>query len=458
MKKFLLFVVIIFLANNFIVNAQTQKVLADKIIGQVGDRIILRSDIVNAVADAKRQGQELPPNAECEYLEGQLIQKALVLQAERDSLPQNDDNIEAQLDNQIRGFIRMYGSKDALEEIAGKTIYQIKEDNREIFRERSLADDMQKKILENIKITPTEAREYFNKLSKDSLPFYESKLEISEIISEPKSSKDVDDYVIKQLYDYKRQAEKGLVSFDQLAKMYSDDKGTEAQGGTLAINRGSDKGSIDATFLSAAFKLKEGQISPVIKSKFGYHIIYMVSRAGDDAIVRHILKIPPVTDEEIKLSIAKLDSVRTKVLNNEMSFGEAVDKYSDDENAKMTAGQILNNQDGSPYITIDMLDKDIVSLLRDGMKPGDISKPQVYVDERGKKIVRLIYLKTRTEPHRMNFKDDYNEIAQSALNEKKQNVLRDWFNDHLQNYYIYVDKDYAGCKNLGEWLKYASEK
>ena len=455
MKKILLFFVVVFITNNFIAKAQTKKVLADKIIGQVGDRIILRSDIINAIADYKRQGQDLPPNAECSFLQGQLIQKALVLQAERDSLPISDDDVEARLDNQIRGFIANYGSKDALEEIAGRSIYQIKEDFRQYWKENLMAEKMQNKILENIKITPTEAKAFFDRIPKDSLPFYESELEISQIISEPKANKDVDDYVIKQLYNYKRQVEKGEIKFEQLSKLYSDDKGTENQGGTLAINRG-DKGMIDKDFLSAAFRLKEGQISPVIKSKFGYHIIYMVSRAGDDAVVRHILKVPPVTDEEVKLSIAKLDSVRTKILNKEISFGEAVDKYSDDESAKMTGGQMLNRE-GSSYNPIDFFDKDIVKLLNEGLKQGDISKPQVHVDEQGKKTVRLIYLKTRTDAHRMNFKDDYNKIAQLALDEKKQKVLHDWFNEHLSNYYIYIDQEFTGCKNLEEWWKYTSD-
>ncbi len=453
MKKLLLIGILV--VNGFLlsVTAQTKKVIADKIIGQVGDKIILRSDIVNAISDYKRQGQELPPDPECSFLQGQLIQKALVLQAEKDSLPHNDDDIDAKLDNQIRGFIREYGSKEVLEEIAGRTIYQIKEDFRQVFVERDLADKMRAKIVENIKITPSEVKTYFDKIPKDNLPFYESELEISQITSEPKANKDVDDYVIQQLYEYKRQAENGTKKFEQLAKLYSDDKGTESQGGTLTINR-NDKGVIDPTFLAAAFRLKEGQISPVIKSKFGYHIIMMVSRSGDDAVVRHILKIPPVTEEEVKLSIQKLDSVRKQIINKEISFNEAVNKYSDDENSKFNGGQI-QNRDGSSYITIDMLDKDMVPLLKD-LKPGDVSQPQYYVDERGKKIVRLVFLKTRTNPHRENLKEDYNKIAQRALEEKKQLKLEQWFNDHLPNYYIYIDKEYKGCKILDDWWKYTA--
>jgi len=448
-------VLLVLLCFKLLATAQVKKVVADKIVAQVGDKIILKSDIDNAISDYKRQGQELPPNAKCAFMQGQLIQKALVLQAEKDSLQVSDDEIDAQLDNQVRGFIREYGSKEILEEIAGQTVYQIKESFRQPFRERSLADQMRKKIVESIKITPTEAKIYWDKIPKDSLPFYETELEISQITSTPKSNKDVDEYVIKQLYDYKRQVENGGKKFEQLAKMYSDDKGTENQGGTLAINR-NDKGVIDAAFLAAAFRLKEGQISPVIKSEFGYHIIYMVSRSGDDAVVRHILKVPPVTEHEIDLSVEKLDSVRNKVLKHELTFGEAVKKYSDDKNASFNGGQI-QARDGSTYITIDALDKDMVKTI-EHMKAGDISTPQIYTDEqRGKKMVRLVYIKTKTTPHREDFKLDYNRIAQRALDEKKQKYLEAWFNEHLPAYYISIDKDYADCTILSNWFKYATK-
>ncbi len=434
---------------------QIKKVIADKIIAQVGDKIILKSDIVNAIADYKRQGGpdgQLPPNPECAFLEGQLIQKALILQAEKDSLPVGEDELDSKLDNQIRGFIREYGSKEVLEEVAGKTVYQLKEDFRQVFKDREMADKMRAKILENIKITPTEARQYFERIPKDSLPYYETEIEVSQIQATPKANKDVEEYVSRQLYEYKRQVEAGVKKFDQLAKLYSEDPGSKDNGGQYAINR-NDK-TWDPAFFSAVFKLKDGQISPVVKSKFGYHIIQMVSRSGDDAVIRHILKIPPVTDEEINLAVQKLDSVRYKLTTHYMSFGEAVNKYSDDENSKFNGGQI-QNRDGTTYITIDQLDKDMVVAIKD-LKPGDISKPQTYTDDKGRKMVRLIYLKTRTTPHRENFKDDYNKIAQRALDEKKQNKLEGWFKEHLPSYYISIDKEFSGCKSLDDWFKYAA--
>jgi peptidyl-prolyl cis-trans isomerase SurA len=431
--------------------AQPKKVIADKIVGQVGDKIILRSDIVNAVADMKRSGQELPPNAECALVEAQLIQKALVLQAEKDSLNVSDEELEASLDNQVRGFIAQYGSKEVLEEVAGKTVYQLKEDFRQPFRERNLADQMRKKIVDNVKITPTEVRDYFNKINKDSLPFYESELELSEIVVYPKANREVESYVTRQLNDLKKQVENGTQKFDQLAKLYSEDPGSKENGGQYNINR-NDK-FWDPTFLAAAFKLKEGQVSPVIKSKFGLHIIQLVSRSGDDAVVRHILKIPPVTQDEINESIARLDSVRSRLVAGTLNLGQAVNKYSEDEGSKFSGGR-KQARDGSTYVTIDQLDKDEVLALQK-MKVGEYSQPLAFTDERGKKGVRLIYLQSRSEPHRENLKDDYSRVAQKALEEKKTEALEKWFNTHIPNYYIMIDKEFSDCASVKEWVSHA---
>jgi peptidyl-prolyl cis-trans isomerase SurA len=436
--------------------AQTQKIVADKIIAQVGNRIILKSDIDNAIIDTKRQDPDaqLPPNADCLFLQGQLIQKTLVLQAEKDSILVEDDELESLLDNKIRYFISAYGSQDMLEQVAGRSVYQIKEDLREPFKEKTLAEKMQNKILENVKITPNEVKEYFDKIPKDSLRFYESELEVSQVVMYPKANKEVEDYVSSRLYEMKKQVESGQKKFDALAKLYSDDPGSKDNGGQYSINR-NDK-SWDPAFIAAAFKLKEGQISPVIKSKFGLHIIQMVSRAGDDAVVRHILMIPPVTDVEVKAGIQRLDSIRSKITDGTISFAAAVNKFSEDENSKFTSGFFTDNKDGSTYITIDQLDKDAVVALKN-MKVGDISTPQSYTDERNRKVVRILYLKTRTEPHRENIKDDYNKLAQRSLEEKKQQALEKWFKEHIPNYYITVDKDYTNCNNvIGDWLKVAN--
>ena len=448
MKRLLTFCFLLFTFH--VVKAQPQRVVADKIIGIVGDRIILQSDIKNALADMARQGAAaVPENADCQLLDQALTSKLLMLQAEKDSLKVTDEEVEAELDQRVRYFIQVYGSQEAVETMAGKTIYQIKDDARESVRENKLAKAMQDKIVGSVKITPTEVQEYFNRIPKDSLPFFESELEIGQIVVYPKASRDLEKYVVDELNNYRNQVINKIATFDQLAKRYSEDPGSKDRGGQYQLNR-NDK-IWDPAFMAAAFRLKDGEISPVIKSKSGYHIIQMVQRSGDDAVVRHILRIPPVTDEEVAQSVAQLDSVRAKVIAGNFSFATAAGKYTEDEAAKFS-GPYITAPNGSTYVTIDQLDKDVVAALSK-LKVGDISQPITFTDERGKKGVKIIYLKSRTEPHRMNVKDDYDKIAQAALEEKKYLALDKWLNTHIANYYIMIDTNRAGsCEHLQRWL------
>lgn len=446
MKCFSIF--FFFLFSFFCSSAQTQKVVADKIVGIVGDRIILQSDIKNAIADASRQGSAVPADAECMVLEQALVSKLLMLQAEKDSLPVSDEEVEAELDQRIRYFISQYGSQDQLEALAGKTIYQIKDDARESVKENKLAQAMQRKIVEGVRITPTEAKAYFDRIPTDSLPFFETEVEIGQIVIFPKASRDLEKYVIDELNNYKRQAEMKITSFDQLAKQYSEDPGSKDRGGQYQVNR--TEKTWDPAFLSAAFRLKEGEISPVIKSKFGYHIIQMVQRNGDDAIVKHILRIPPVTEVELAQGTTKLDSVRAKLIAGTIDFNTAAGRYSEDETAKFAGPYITSRSTGSTYLTIDELDKEVVAQL-DKLKLGEFSQPMTFTDERGKKGIRILYLKSRTEPHRMNMRDDYNKISQAALEEKKAQVLEKWLKTRITNHYIMVDPSIANCEQLEKW-------
>lgn len=426
-----------FLIFGFTVAAQSQgkKVIADKIAAIVGDRIILQSDITNSILDIARQGGTIPENAECLLMEQAIVSKVLMLQAEKDSLPVTDDEVEAELDQKIRYYINKLGSAAALEEMAGKSVYQIKDDARESVKEQKLSGAMQRKIIDNVRITPNEVKAFFDKIPTDSLPFYESELEICQIISYPKASRELEQYIIGEMNNYKKQLENKITDFCKLAKEVSEDPGSKERCGQYEINR--NEKNWDPIFMSTAFRLKEGEISAPVKSKFGYHIIQMVQRNGDDAVVRHILRIPPVTNDEIKQATRKLDSVRSNIIAGKMSFNAAASKYSDDESAKF-AGPCITNQDGSTYVTIDALDKDMVGMLSK-MKVGDIAPPVAYTDEQGKKGVRLVYLKSRSEPHRMNLHDDYSKISQYALEEKKAKAMEKWLATKLPTYYVNVD-------------------
>jgi peptidyl-prolyl cis-trans isomerase SurA len=433
-------------------NAQPKKIVADKILAVVGDKIILQSDIENTIKDAVRNGGTVPEGAECTILEQALVSKLLMLQAAKDSLPVTEDEIESELDNRIRYYISQFGSQTELERVAGKTVYQLKDDSRESVRERKLAEAMQKKIVDNVNVTPTEVKAYFDRIPKDSLPFFESEVEVCQIAVYPKASRDLEKYMIDELTRYKTQIESKQMTFDQAAKIYSEDPGTKDRGGLFEADR-NDK-NIDPAFLAAAFRLKDGEISPVIKSQFGYHLIQMVQRSGDQATVRHILKIPPVTDVEIKEGVSKLDSVRSKIIAGVLDLNTAAFKYGEDEEQKYT-GPCIMSGDGDTYNRYDELDKDVTAALTK-LKIGEYSQPTLFVNERtGKKGVRILYFKSRTEPHRMNLRDFYNKIKQAELEEKKFQTVDKWLNSHIASYYIMIDPDKASCNQLQKWTNAA---
>ncbi len=434
--------------------AQPNKVTAEKIIGVVGNKLILKSDVENRILDMQRQGAEVPENGKCFVMQDLMGTKTLVLQAEKDSLPVTDEEIEGDVDNRIRTYLDQFGGREELEKIAGKTIYQLKDDMREPIRDQKLAMAMRNKIVGDIRITPFEIKNYFNAIPTDSLPLYETEVEIGQLIVFPRASRDAEEYCKEQLAGYKVAIEAGRKDFKRAAADYSDEPSAKERFGQMEVNR--NQKTIDPTFLAKSFTLKEGQISNPFKSKFGYHIIQLVSRNGDDALVRHIIKIPKVTGIELKEGFEKLDTVRAKLIAGTLDFGGAVSKYSDDESSKFTAG-MLQGQNGSTFLTIDQLDKEIIPILKN-LKPGGFSQPMEYTDPSGKRGVRIVYLKSQTDPHRENLKQDYSKISEKALAQKKEGALEKWFSNKLSAYYIMIDPEYRDCETMKIWVDAMNSK
>ena len=446
-------------------SVRSQKVVVDKIVAKLGNQIILKSDIDNGISQYKVQAEQegappIPEDIDCNLLKSQLMRKALVMQAQRDSLPLSEEDLEGQLDNRVRYFIQVYGNgtREGLENAMGKSVYQFKDEMRQSLKEEILSGKMRSKIVENIKITPEEVQNFYNQIPKDSLRYYESEIELNQIVVVPKPTKEVDDFISSRLLDWKKQIETGKQKMETLARTYSQDPAVKENGGQYSINR--KAGGWDPTFVTASFRLKEGQVSPVVKSQFGYHIIQMVSRAGEDAIVRHILLIPPVTDAEIDSSKKFLDSVRAGINRGIISFNVAVARFSDDDDNKNGGGQVTYRDPASgesiSHLTIDKIqDKNLIPVL-DTLKVGEISAPIVETDERGKKTVRILQLKSRSTAHRENLADDYEKISARALNEKQGQLLDNWFKTHISTFYLHIDKSYGHCTSLADWFK-ASE-
>ncbi len=429
------------------------RVLADKIVGVVGDKIVLFSDLNNQILDFKRQGINVPENAECMILDRALSQKALVVQAQIDSLPVSDEEVQATIENKLREFIQAYGSEEEVVKISGKSLFQIREDFKDPIKERLYAQAMERKIVENVRITPNEVKAYYEKQIKDSLPFYEAMIEVSELVIYPKMNADAEAYLTEKLNNIKTQVESGRKNFATLATIESDDPGTKQNGGEFTINRATDKQFVDPTFFRTAFSLKEGDVSKVIKSKFGLHIIQMVSRKGDIAVVRHILKTPQFLDEDLIATKAKLDSIKELITTNKLSFGKAVELYSNDDDTKYTAGKKYGRNDNgelTALLPIDKFDKDLIPILKD-LKVGQLSSPVQFKNQQDKLGVRIILLERTTEPHRENLKDDYSTISKKASSEKKEEAMQQWFIKNLPRFYTKVAPEYANCDILKKW-------
>ncbi len=421
---------------------------ADKIIGVVGKRIILQSELEIELLQARQQNPNLGENVKCDMLQRMVLQKMLLEQAERDSVMVNDEDVEGQIDNRVRYFVQLYGSKEKLEQMSGKTIYQIKEENRELIRDQMVSEKLQGTIMENVKISPAEVAVFYKKIPVDSLPFFPATVEVGQIVIDPPVSKEMNDYAYQRLEGIRKQISDGTISFEHAAEINSDDPGSRDNGGRYdGITR---NGSWAPEFVAAAFKLQNGEISPIIKTKFGYHIIQMIQRRGDEADIRHILIKPEITSADIQTALTRLDSIRQILVEGKITFPEAVGKYSTDEAAKRTGGMIADPNTGNTDLDMTKLDGAMVLML-DSMKPGGFSASHVFLTDAHDKSCRIVYLRSRTSPHKANLSDDYSRLQEVALVQKKSQKMEGWVKIKLPTFYVWIAPEYRGCSGIKDW-------
>lgn len=419
----------------------------DKIVAEVEDNIILESDIHNMMADMERQKIALPEDAKCGLLEQQIISKLLSAQAKRDSLKVSDEEIERDIELRIRNFIQMYGSLENLEKVSGRTVFQIKQDFTEAIRDIRLAENMQRKILGNTVTTPVEVKNYFASISKSDLPFYESEIQLGTISMYVKPSEDLNEFLKSELNQYRSQVQEGKVSFDFLVTTYSQDPAKVQNRGIYQVDV-NDR-FWDPSFLAACFKLEPEQISTPVKTKFGYHLIKMLERRGTAVTVQHLLRMSIPTEIEIEETKKKLEEVKVKIQNKELTFEKAVELYSEDELAKFGGGY-FTKQDGGTLLTYDEVDPDIYKVVKE-MKPGDISKPEEFRSPQGMLAYRLIYLKTQESPHRESLEQDYKKISDRLLTQKRKEALNNWIHKNIRSTNWRVSEDYKKCAGISTW-------
>lgn len=439
--------VVLLMASPSLLKAQEKVV--DEIVALVGSHPVYWSDVEAQFAQARTQGIKGDPfELRCRIFEDMLFQKLLVNQAEIDSLVVSDEQVDTELDRRLRYYIQQFGSQQKLEEFYDKSLEEFKSELREPLRQEILSQQAQGKIVENVKITPNETKDYFNKIKKDSIPLIPTEYEIGQIVKNPTVGPSQLKESREKITALRERVLKGE-KFATLAVLYSEDPGSASKGGELGMF---SRGSMAPEFEAAAFSLKNpGDISEIIKTKFGYHCLQLIERKGDFVNVRHILIIPKVSPDDLVMAGSKLDSISELVKNDSLTFEKAAIRYSDDP-GKVNGGLIQSQSTGNTRLAADELDPKVFFVI-DKMNPGDVSNSVPYTTEDGTQAYRVLYLKLRTEPHRANMKEDYNKIQEWALESKKSKVIAKWIESKSKGAYIRIGERFATCEFQYKWAE-----
>ncbi|MGZ3861959.1 MAG: peptidylprolyl isomerase [Bacteroidia bacterium] len=447
MKKIL---IILFFLCGGIIFAQPQNV--DKTIAVVGKYIILRSELEREVKSVKAsENIETSDSLRCATFEELLFQKLLLAQADRDSVKVKDEQVDQELDRRMAIFIQQLGSEEKFENFYGKSVKQYKDELRDDVRNLLVAQQMQSKIIGDVKVSPSDIRLYYNSLPQDSLPSVNTELEICQLVRKPIVSEEAKKEARAKLEGYRQRVLKGE-SMRVLATLYTEDPGSAKTGGEY-YNIG--RGMFMPAFEAVMFRLKPGEVSEIFETPYGYHFIQLIVRKGEMCDVRHILVTAKVSIDDIAAAKIKLDSIYNEITEGRISFCDAVAKYTDDNETKNNCGIMVNNQAGSNRFEIDELgqiDPNLVFTL-DKMKVGEVSKPLPQANPDGKQSFRLIYLKSRTEPHKINLKDDYQRLQNMAQNDRQKSITDTWITKRLKNVYVRIDPEYKNCKFNHAWVQ-----
>ncbi|MCU0360555.1 MAG: peptidylprolyl isomerase [Bacteroidia bacterium] len=425
---------------------QAQSEVIDRVIAVVGKYPILLSDLQSSMLQRENQG--LPPD-KCRAFEMLLYQKLLVAQADRDSVTVSDAEVDQELSRRMAFFIQQFGSEEKLEEFYGKRTNVIKDELRADVQEQMLAERMAGQISGNTKVSPAEIREFYNAMPEDSLPLVESEVELQQLVRKPVWSKEAKEEAKALLESYRQRVIKGQASMSTLARLYSEDPGSAREGG---IYKNVSRGTMEPAFDATAFRLKNGEISEVFETSYGYHFIELVQRKGEVVDLRHILIIPKMTASDFFTCKRELDTLYKEMNEGKISFEDAVKKYSDDKDTKQNAGLMINPRTASTKFDneiLSQLDQNLIVTLA-GMNVGDISKPMEFMDMDGKRAYRILKLKNRIDPHRTNLKDDYQKLATMAVAEKNRKLIKDWIKKRSATTYIKLDTGFD-CTYENNW-------
>ncbi|MCD4772174.1 MAG: peptidylprolyl isomerase [Bacteroidales bacterium] len=430
-------------------NLFSQEKVIDQVIAIVGKNIILQSDIETQYFQYRMQGsiEGSETTVKCKILENLLFEKLLLNQAEIDSVEITGEDVEQNMDRKFRYYIAQFGSQEKLEEFYKKSVIEIKEEMRDLVRDQMLIENIQQDITSNSKITPSDVKSFFKKIPADSLPLINSEVEIGQLVKNPPINIAEKLIIKEKLKSLRDRIIKGE-SFSTLAILYSEDPGSAKNGGELGLTK---RGELYPEFEAVAFNTKKDEISEIVETKAGFHIIKLISRKGEYINVRHILiRIKP-SPYDMANAQHYLDSIAGLIHSDSITFEKAVVKFSDDP-SKINGGLLINPMNGTIKFEVDQLDPKVFFII-DKLEVGGISNPVIYENEEGKQAYRILYLKDRTNPHRANLIDDYNKIQEWALEEKKQKVINKWISSKILKTYIKINKEYWNCDLRNDWIK-----
>lgn len=428
--------------------SQDEEQIIDQVVAVVGKNIVLESDIETQYLQYKLQGGGLSGGAReirCRLLEDIMYQKLMVTQAEYDSIVVNESQVNSELDRRISSFINQFGSQEKMEKYYNKTLVEIKAELYDIIEEQLLAQQVQQGIVANVTVTPSEIRSYYRSIPQDSIPLIKTEYVIAQIVKKPPINIEEKLRVKDQLNELRKRILNGE-SFSTMAILYSEDPGSAKKGGELGFY---GRGQLYPEFEGVAFKLKEGEISNIVETEAGYHIIQMIERKGDFINVRHILLIPKVSPHDLLKARNELDSIAQLIRADSITFEEAVEQFSETED-KNNGGLLINQYTMGTTFEPEQLDPQ-VSFTVEKMNVGDLSNPVPMKTEDQKDAYRILLLKKKSQPHRASIKDDYGRIQEWALQQKKIKAIDKWINDQAKETYVRIIESYKNCQFDHKW-------
>jgi peptidyl-prolyl cis-trans isomerase SurA len=427
-----------------------QDKVIDQIVAIVGSNIVLKSEIEKMYIDQQAQGIISQGDVKCEILERFLIDKLMIAEAEMDTLIEvTDSQVNQQMDAQLQMYVSHFGSEQAVENFFKQPIVEIRAEMQQVIRNQLLSSQMRNKIVQDVNVTPSEVRQFYRTMSEEEIPTIPKQYEYAQITIKPKVSLQEENRVKAELRELKRRIEEGG-SFAAMAVMYSEGP-SASNGGEIGYQ---GRAQLDPEYAARAFNLKEGEISNVVESEFGYHIIQLIDRRGEKVNTRHILMKPEITIEDKEDAFTRLDSLASLIRQEEISFAEAARLFSSDNNTKNNGGIAINPNDMSVKFTVEELDGDVSKVIPN-LKPGEISEPFETIDPESRQTVfKIIKVINETETHKANLQQDYQMISDLYMEHKREKVLEKWINEKQAETYIRIDPTYANCNfEYSNWLK-----